>query len=302
MSRRLALTLGGVALAALGAITALAATSQPAPLPAEAVGITISGTYNGSTTLTYTVNLNNFTAQDINDLFVSASIPGHAEFKSASQPTGAVHGGHENNIAWWLAPALPANGTLGPFTYVVTRGEASNFTANAFVSWKLPTAGSMVSDPVPHQTVMDTAAPRRGCLSCHVLADPNTGKYTLPYEAHERAELRGGSHPGYAPDGTRIMPTDVVGPDVCLQCHAPGTGDREGKGKMAPFSLRDIVHPAHMFSDGFKNNYKGNCFTCHNVRGDGTFELLGEKVSTNEKGIPNTVPIPKAIPPSEGKR
>lgn len=300
MSRRLALTLGGVALAALGAITALAATSQPAPLPAEAVGITITGTYSGST-LTYTVNLNNFTAQDINDLFISASIPRLAEFKSASQPTGAVHGGHENNTSWWLAEKVPANGTLGPFIYVVTRHEAYDFTAHPFVSWKLPTAGSVVGADVAHQTVMDTAAPRRGCLSCHVLVYPD-GRYTLPYEAKERAELRGGGHPGVALDGTSIKPTDEVGPEVCLQCHAPGTGDREGKGNIAPWALRDIVHPAHMFSNGFKNTYGGNCFTCHNVQGDGTFVLLGQDVVTNEKGVPTTAPIPKAIPPSEGKR
>jgi hypothetical protein len=28
----------------------------------------------------------------------------------------------------------------------------------------------------------------RGCSSCHVLVDPETGKYTLSYEAHERGE------------------------------------------------------------------------------------------------------------------
>src|SRR5512146_310953 len=28
---------------------------------------------------------------------------------------------------------------------------------------------------------------RRGCPACHALTDPATGKYTLSYEAHERA-------------------------------------------------------------------------------------------------------------------
>ena len=30
----------------------------------------------------------------------------------------------------------------------------------------------------------------RGCPSCHVLVDEETGAYTLPFEAHERAEIR----------------------------------------------------------------------------------------------------------------
>jgi hypothetical protein len=70
----------------------------------------------------------------------------------------------------------------------------------------------------------------------------------------------------------------------------------EGKGVMAPLSLRDIVHPAHMSSQIFKLHYGGNCFTCHNVNGEGEFELLTEAVDVNEKGVPNPdkLPIPGA--------
>lgn len=143
--------------------------------------------------------------------------------------------------------------------------------------------------------------PRRGCPACHVLVDPETGKYTLPYEAHERAEVRGRKHPDVAPDGTSLAPTELVSVKTCLLCHAPGTGAREGKGVMAPLALRDIVHPAHMGSQFFKIHYGGNCFTCHNVDGEGTFELLTEAVDVNEKGVPNPdkLPIPGAIEPSE---
>jgi len=139
---------------------------------------------------------------------------------------------------------------------------------------------------------------RRGCPACHVLVDEETGKYTLPYEAHERAEARGGEHPSKAPDGTSLLPTDDVSVTVCLQCHAAGTGEREGKGSVAPWSLRDIVHPAHMFSQWFKLHYGGNCFTCHNVNYEGEWELLTEKVEVNEKGIPDPdqLPIPGANP------
>ncbi|MGD2155394.1 MAG: c-type cytochrome [Anaerolineales bacterium] len=137
----------------------------------------------------------------------------------------------------------------------------------------------------------------RGCPSCHVLVDEETGQYTLPYEAHERAEARGHQHPEIAPDGTSLAVTEEVNVTVCLQCHAPGTGDRAGKGVIAPLALRDIVHPAHMSSQFFKLHYGGNCFTCHNVNGEGEFELLTQTFAMNEKGVPDpdNLPIPGAI-------
>lgn len=142
---------------------------------------------------------------------------------------------------------------------------------------------------------------RRGCPACHVLVDSETGQYTLPYEAHERAEARGEEHPEVAPDGTSLAATEEVNVTTCLQCHAAGTGDRAGKGVIAPLALRDIVHPAHMYSQWFKLHYGGNCFTCHNVDGEGNWELLTEKVEVNEKGVPDpdNLPIPGAVPIGE---
>lgn len=137
----------------------------------------------------------------------------------------------------------------------------------------------------------------RGCPACHVLVDEETGQYTLPYEAHERAEARGEEHPEVAPDGTSLEPTEDVNVTTCLTCHAAGTGAREGMGAVATLSLRDIVHPAHMSSQWFKLHYGGNCFTCHNVNGEGEWELLTEAVQVNEKGVPDpeNLPIPGAI-------
>ena len=128
---------------------------------------------------------------------------------------------------------------------------------------------------------------RRGCTSCHVLVDPETGKYTLSYEAHERAEARRGTdtHPNTAPDGTDISLTSEAGLETCLLCHA--SDPETDRGVIAPLSLRDIVHPAHMGSQTFKVHYGGNCFTCHNVNGAGEFETLGEALNTNDKGVPN---------------
>lgn len=137
---------------------------------------------------------------------------------------------------------------------------------------------------------------RRGCPACHVVVDAATGKYTLPFEAHERVEIRGEKHPDVAPDGTSIKATDDVNVTVCLQCHAAGTGDREGRGVVAPLSLRDIVHPAHMSSQYFKLHYGGSCFTCHNIGATGEWYLLTLKVEVNDKGVPNDekIPIPGA--------
>ena len=137
----------------------------------------------------------------------------------------------------------------------------------------------------------------RGCPACHMLVDPEVGNYTLPFEAHERAEVRGEEHPEVAPDGTSMAATDEVNVTTCLQCHAPGEGARAGMGVAAPLALRDIVHPAHMSSQFFKLHYGGNCFTCHNVNGEGEFELLTEAVVVNDKGVPDPekLPIPGAI-------
>ncbi len=152
----------------------------------------------------------------------------------------------------------------------------------------------MLSESFAFPSVENTP---RGCPSCHVLVDEETGKYTLPYEAHERAEVRGEEHPDVAPDGTSLAVTEEVKVTTCLQCHASGTGAREDMGVVAPLALRDIVHPAHLYSSTFKFHYGGNCFTCHNVNGEGEFELLTEAVETNEKGVPDpaNLPIPGAM-------
>src|SRR3972149_9686365 len=156
----------------------------------------------------------------------------------------------------------------------------------------LKTAGSLAAIQFP-----DLDEVRRGCPACHVLVNQETGQYTLPYEAKERAKARGNEHPDVAPDGTSLAPTEEVKLTPCLQCHASGSGDRAGKGVIAPLALRDIVHPAHMNSQFFKLHYGGNCFTCHNINGEGKFALLTEKGEVNDKGVPDpdNLPIPGAL-------
>jgi hypothetical protein len=182
-------------------------------------------------------------------------------------------------------------GPPGPQGDPGPQGEAGELSEEQLAALDTATALGGVQFPALDEV-------RRGCPACHVLIDGETGKYTLPYEAHERAEARGGEHPEIAPDGTSLEATEEVNVTVCLQCHGAGTGEREGKGTVAPLSLRDIVHPAHMYSQWFKLHYGGNCFTCHNVNSEGEWDLLTEKVEVNEKGIPDpdNLPIPGAVP------
>jgi mono/diheme cytochrome c family protein len=124
--------------------------------------------------------------------------------------------------------------------------------------------------------------PRRGCAACHGLVDSETGKYTLAYEAHERAEARGLHHPDVAPDGTSMAPTDEVPLETCLECHAPG--------EQPVLSMRDIVHPAHAFSETFVGEFRGNCFSCHTVSPEGSFDVISGSLEVNDKGVPEPPP------------
>jgi hypothetical protein len=141
---------------------------------------------------------------------------------------------------------------------------------------------------------------RRGCPACHRLVEPDTGKYTLGFEAHERAEARGERHPNKAPDGTAIGPTDEPSVSVCLTCHGPSAVERLGADRASPLSMSDIAHPSHLFSEIFLSEYRGNCMSCHNVSEDGAWQLLSEAVEVNEKGVPSPdqVPIPGLLDPS----
>jgi hypothetical protein len=143
---------------------------------------------------------------------------------------------------------------------------------------------------------------KRGCPACHRLVEPDTGKYTLGWEAHERAEARGELHPNRALDGTAIGPTDEPNVSVCLACHGPSAVERLGADRASPLSLSDITHPSHLYSEVFLGEYRGNCMSCHNVSEDGVWQVLSEAVEVNEKGVPSLdqLPIPGLLNPRAG--
>ncbi len=118
---------------------------------------------------------------------------------------------------------------------------------------------------------VDPNEPGCGGVCHHELASyiqPNPeGKYTLAYEANHAWE----GH-GFDPLGELLTLND------CLACHAVGTGDRAGKGNVAPGALREIVHRVHLTSPHFQieldeEERQGDCFVCHEVAGPSTAGL-----------------------------
>ena len=123
-------------------------------------------------------------------------------------------------------------------------------------------------------------APRRGCYACHVQIAPD-GRYTLAYEAEERMQAQGKQHPEL-PEGFKTPY------ETCVTCHS----------ESGPKPFSSILHPAHMFSSNiFIGVYKGNCFTCHEVK-EGKFTVLVEKQYVNDKGViePNPAAQKPAAP------
>ena len=115
--------------------------------------------------------------------------------------------------------------------------------------------------------------PNRGCTACHTQIAPD-GRYTLAFEAMNADS----KHPTL-PNGFNSTLQD------CLLCHA-SKQDNTDAGVVAPISMRAIVHPVHMFSDIFKEEYSGNCFSCHDVDNSGKFKVLPTKVPDDAHGIP----------------
>ena len=113
--------------------------------------------------------------------------------------------------------------------------------------------------------------PNRGCPACHTQIAPD-GRYSL---AWMNADSK---HPAL-PNGFKTTYQD------CMLCHAP-KGTTGTAGTVAPIAMASIVHPAHLFSATFTEEFSGNCFSCHNVDNGGKFAVLGEKITVNAHGVP----------------
>lgn len=216
------------------------------------------------------------------------------EFGTGENPTqwsviGELHRAQVTNgtLGTWDTSSLPDGQYVLKLTVVDNTGN-----------WLEASRPVMIGQGAAEQPPQ-AEAPRRGCLACHVLVPPQVaeaeglppGAFTLAFEAIVNEP----DHPRASPSGVSLEPTNQTGPQPCLECHRPGSGARADVGVVAPISLRDIVHPAHLFSEIFVGEFRGNCFNCHNISGTGEFMVLTEAVEVNEKGIPQVLPIPGAI-------
>ncbi|MDP2727489.1 MAG: hypothetical protein Q8P59_08075, partial [Dehalococcoidia bacterium] len=237
--------------------------------------------------INYSITLINATDRELDDITVTVPLPTESRFQEiVTTPQGATVKSRPGSAMVWALNKLAARSSIGPFTYKIQVPGREAGTASAKAEWQQPTVASVAAPNLEFN--FDKIAinrPKRGCTACHYLRDEKTGAVTIAYEAMERG---GPKHPK--------LPFDTV-VTTCLGCHKPGTGARENMGVVAPKMLRDIVHPVHLNSPSFTGpTYKGNCFTCHNVDGKGNFVLLGEKLHTDFRGIPEEVPV-KGIPP-----
>jgi hypothetical protein len=164
----------------------------------------------------------------------------------------------------------------------VTRGESAAVFART-MDW--------TESKVEERALMTPEQMSRGCTSCHAQVAPD-GRYLLAWEAEN---ANPGAHP-FAPTDDIPLYDDPAntGAVACMDCHRSNAA---GTAVGALHSMRDIVHPVHMNSGVFLGEFNGNCFNCHNVSFDGTFQVLPEAIEASENGVPTEVPIPTATDP-----
>lgn len=178
------------------------------------------------------------------------------------------------------------DGTFGP-EEPITRGQAAVMFDRA-------------QQYAESQAMAPLAEINRGCPACHPtqVGDPSAPPFTpgRPDPSRGNAptfslkwEAMGGDSASARFTLHTTLP-DTAAIAACLACHGAGDGDQNGK--LAPISLRTIVHPAHLNSGIFLHEFRGNCFTCHEVTNSGVFNILTQKVEVNAAGIPETIPTP----------
>lgn len=253
--------------------------------PSVSIEMTASPLENGAAT--YEIFVTNNSSEPIEGVAINTPLPAGTQLQSsfAGMP-GKLPATITSTGLQWMHGGLAAGEKTGPYSFTVSTSEESIPAVSAIVSWTGPVAGSAASAAVaPEAPEAEAAPPRRGCFACHATGS----RFNLVVEAQSGSRVMGVTHPAL-PDDVRVQD--------CLVCHGAGTGARAGLGTVARLNLRDIVHPAHMFSGIFGPELGGTCFTCHNVDGTGTFMLLGDKLDVNAKGVPINPPV-MGIPPSE---
>jgi S-layer homology domain len=184
------------------------------------------------------------------------------------------------------------NGTFGP-DESITRAQAAVML-------------DRTEQVIAGKVTAPLAAINRGCPACH---PTEVGNPAAPPFTPGRPDPSRGNAPtfslkweamGGTATSTRFLLhttlSDTATITTCLGCHAAGTGEQTGNS--APISLRTIVHPAHLNSGIFVGEFRGNCFTCHEITNSGKYDILTQKVDVNAQGIPDDIPTPGLLEPS----
>lgn len=204
----------GLALTAIVALAGVASGqggSQAGPL----VEASISGSIRGNTAI-YSVTLKNVGSAPLQDIFVAVSVPQGSVFQRAlDTPTGSWFRGYEGagtnlQSAVWLVNRIPANSTLGPFTYVTDKGSATDLRARAYVHYRLPGDGTAVS---PDVELLPTAASVTQAGS--TLHETHVKNLGLSCNTCHGAAAASFSDP-------LASVTNPVDKDACLGCHSAG--------------------------------------------------------------------------------
>jgi hypothetical protein len=272
-------------IAAIVAIAApVAALALPASQAAPTVQITMSATEleiaPGTDSATFQAFVTS--SEALGGAVVSIPIPEGTTLSSSyvGQPGQGV-GTVVPGAVVWDAGDIAANTKVGPFAMVVTYGEGADLpSTSANITWATPVAGSATSPAASPPE--EREAPSRGCMSCHA---PGS-RYNLKNEAEGHSKNVGLTHPTLDPN---------VSERDCYACHGEGTGARAGMGNVASLTLRDIVHPGHLFSPHFQGD-NGTCFTCHNVDEKGNWRILSDSYAVNVYGMPENSPIGGWLP------
>ena len=181
-------------------------------------------------TVSYIVTLRNTGSSDIANIYLAGSIPqGATTLDAVSTPLGGWFRGFEAprtplHAAVWLIDRIPANSTLGPFTYRVGKGQASDLGAFGWVRWLGPAEGSAISGVAtltPAQSIPAGAQAWSPASSSSVLTTALGGRF---HEIHTSGQglqcTTCHVQKVEAYDDPMAQVSNPVDKSVCLGCHA----------------------------------------------------------------------------------
>lgn len=180
-------------------------------------------------TVSYMVTLRNTSSYQIANVYLAGSVPeGAATLDAVGTPLGSWFRGFEApgtplHAAVWLIDQIPGNTTMGPFTYRVSKGQASDMSAFAWVHWLDPAEGSAISSVAKltsAQLVTSAAQGRPTASSSSVLTTALGGRF---HEIHTGGQALQCTtchvQKDVAYDDPMAQVSNPVDKNACLSCH-----------------------------------------------------------------------------------